>query len=397
MSIDTEIEGKPGTLQTLATWLTGDLATGLDDAADEAARARSVGSSWGGDAGSAFDTRTRTASERIEELAADAKAAGRQIGDFADELKICQDDMRDLRERARGADLSVSGFVVADPGPGPDRPPSAPMLFSDAQATAHESAVRAYDAHQAKIEAYNDCVTEHDRVRRRHHTACTALQDMVTARTHVSNGLNVGAILGSTAAAHQLDRYRGRLSAQLPHLRTLEERALRRMANSPKVGSPEWDQAKRDWERATRNTADTTRGLDSADQRMTKTKLAGKALGPLATGFGIYSDMQDGESATQAVVSQGGGALAAFGAGAAAGAVVGSFIPVPVVGTAAGALVGGVAGLFASGAVDGAIDAVWDDGLGAAAGGAWDGLKGTAGGLKDGATGLVKGIGGLFG
>jgi len=49
-----------------------------------------------------------------------------------------------------------------------------------------------------------------------------------------------------------------------------------------------------------------------------------------------------------------------FGASVAAGAAIGTLIPVPVVGTAVGAVGGAAVGVFASGAVD----SLWQNGLG---------------------------------
>lgn len=54
----------------------------------------------------------------------------------------------------------------------------------------------------------------------------------------------------------------------------------------------------------------------------------------------------------QAVASGGAGFLASVGAGAATGAVIGSFVPIPGVGTAVGAVIGAGVGIFTSGAVD---------------------------------------------
>lgn len=59
-----------------------------------------------------------------------------------------------------------------------------------------------------------------------------------------------------------------------------------------------------------------------------------------------YSDNQRKASAGYAVVTEGGGAVAGGLVGAHYGAVAGSFIPIPVVGTVGGALIGGAIGAF---------------------------------------------------
>jgi len=82
--------------------------------------------------------------------------------------------------------------------------------------------------------------------------------------------------------------------------------------------------------------------LESKDARF------GLKAGGAITLAGIAYDIHNGKPVDQAIVSGGVG----FGASVAAGAVIGSVIPVPVVGTAVGALGGAVVGIFASGAVD---------------------------------------------
>ncbi len=93
-------------------------------------------------------------------------------------------------------------------------------------------------------------------------------------------------------------------------------------------------------------------------------------------------------------MSNGGGFAASVIAGAATGAVVGSFIPVPGVGTAVGAVVGAGVGVFTSGAIDSLFEDgpdvmdAWDAGL--------ESLGDTGGAIADGVGGLVDGVGGLF-
>jgi uncharacterized membrane protein len=76
----------------------------------------------------------------------------------------------------------------------------------------------------------------------------------------------------------------------------------------------------------------------------------------LAAG-GIAYDIANGKDFDQAIVSGGVG----FGASVLAGAAIGTAIPVPIVGTAVGALGGAVVGVFASGAVD----SLYENGIGA--------------------------------
>ena len=83
MSVDTQIQGSPGSVEGAADWLRDQLATALGQAADRANDARR---------------------------------------DASGSLRRCQDMMSDVRSTARGKGLTVTGFVVQDPGVGPSRP-----------------------------------------------------------------------------------------------------------------------------------------------------------------------------------------------------------------------------------------------------------------------------------
>lgn len=94
---------------------------------------------------------------------------------------------------------------------------------------------------------------------------------------------------------------------------------------------------------------------DAAKAKLPGTlKVGGKMLGGAGVALGIASDLDRGESVTQAVVSQGSSLLA----GMATGAIIGSAIPIPVVGTVVGAVVGAGVAI----AADGAVDSLFENG-----------------------------------
>jgi RHS repeat-associated protein len=105
---------------------------------------------------------------------------------------------------------------------------------------------------------------------------------------------------------------------------------------------------------------------------------------------GIGYDIATGKDPVQAVAAGGGG----FAASVLAGAMIGSFIPVPGVGTAVGALGGAVVGTFTSGA----IDSLFEDGLdaGAALGRGFEAVGDTGKAIGGGVMKVAEGIGGLF-
>ena len=82
-------------------------------------------------------------------------------------------------------------------------------------------------------------------------------------------------------------------------------------------------------------------------------------------GYGIASDWEE-EGAAQAITSNAVPAAASILAGTASGAylggVVGSFIPIPGVGTAAGVVVGAAVGTVVGAFTSGAIDSLFDSG-----------------------------------
>jgi RHS repeat-associated protein len=105
---------------------------------------------------------------------------------------------------------------------------------------------------------------------------------------------------------------------------------------------------------------------------------------------GIGYDIATGKDPVQAVAAGGGG----FAASVLAGAAIGSFIPVPGVGTAVGALGGAVVGTFTSGA----IDSLFENGLdpGKALDRGVEAVADTGKAIGGGVMKVAKGIGGLF-
>ncbi|WP_143033692.1 hypothetical protein [Nocardioides sp. YR527] len=131
---------------------------------------------------------------------------------------------------------------------------------------------------------------------------------------------------------------------------------------------------------------------------------AGKVLGPLGLGLGLYNDYQEGETGTQIVVSQGVSAAAGIGAGAGAsmltgmavGAAAGSVVP--GLGTAVGAVVGTAVGAGIAIFSDGAIDSLFENGpdVGKALNEGWKSLEDTGEAIGDGVSGAIDAVGGLF-
>ncbi len=105
---------------------------------------------------------------------------------------------------------------------------------------------------------------------------------------------------------------------------------------------------------------------------------------------GIAYDIHSGKDPVHAVTAGGVG----FAAAVATGALIGTAIPVPVVGTVAGAVVGAGVGIFTSGMVDG----LFEDGpdVGAAASRGWEAVTDTGRAVAGAPAALAGTVSGWF-
>lgn len=418
MSVDTEITGQPASVSAAATWLRDRLATELKQASDRLNEARrDAQSSWDSEAGGQFAASMTQGRNAVDDLERAARKLGEDLDDFAGRLRACQDDMQDVRSEAAAAGLSVSGFVIADPGPGPARPPDG-FVGTEAEVAAHHQRVAAYDAHQQLILAYQRAAGEAARIDRQYATACRDLQEQYTPGQHASWIVTVGDVLGSTAEAAlgvSLVAKRSKLYGRAGELLDDAKRAIDDLQSHPeRYLKRRWlffrtlDEARLDADRlAIQGKLDEADELLRRSSQLDEARLprylgrAGKVLGPLGIGLGVYNDYQEGESNVQIAVSQGGSALAGIGAGAATGAAVGATVGsvFPGVGTVVGAGVGTIVGAGVAIFTDGAIDSLFENGpdVGEAFDAGVDALEDTGSAIVDGVSSVGGAIGGLFG
>lgn len=413
MSVDTEIEGSPSSVQGVATWLRQTLAAALDTAADAANDARSAAlGSWNGEAGYDFLGVVRKLRTSGDDLAGAARSMAGDLDGFAASLTRCQSDMADVRSTARDAGLTVSGFVVQHPGDGPARPPDN-FVGTEAEVAAHDERVAEYNAHQEKLTAYAAAQTEASRVDRVYETACRSLQDQYTPGQHASWLLTLAEAVGEGAAAGVASQVANRANALRTQAQGLLDESARAIAdlqaNPDRYMRRRWlffktlDTARLEADRlAITGKLDEAQDLLARSNAIGESRLAanlgrlGKALGPIGLGLGVYNDYAEGETAPQIATSQGVSFLAGMGAGAAVGAGVGSVVPVAgtAVGAVAGTLVGAGAAIFS----DGAIDSFFENGpdVGEALSAGVGALGDTAGAIGDGLGSAASTVGGWF-
>lgn len=421
MSVETEIVGSPSSIRGAATWLRGSLEPKLTAAADAANGARRTAEmSWESVAGEEFTDIARRMRDSSDDLAGAAKKMAEDLDDFAEKLSRAQEQMGDVRSTARGKGLTVVGFVVQDPGAGPDRPP---MTFEGTpeEVEAYEGRVAAYNAHQELLWAYQDAETEAARIDRYYATACRDLQNEYLPGTHAAWILTLGDIVGDGAAGAigaSIGARQSRLAASAQDLVTEATRAIDDLQAHPeRYMKRKWfffqtlDEARLEADRlAIQGRLDEAQDLlrqadELADSRALRyLGRAGKVLGPLGFGLGVYNDWQEGETTTQIAVSQGVstglGVAAGVGASALTGAAMGAAFGsvVPVAGTAVGAVVGTVIGAGVAIFADGAIDSLFENGPDV--GEAWDegvdALADTGDAIVDGLSSAGETIGGWF-
>lgn len=389
MAIDTEIEGSPGSIEAAADWLRSTLGKAVSSSADKLASARSTAAAdWDGEAGEAFVARAGSAVSKVDVLESSATSVASRLETYASRLRSFQGRMADIRAKARAAGLSVTAFVIADPGAGPanpGEPPAGPI--SPAAADAYDASVAAWNAHQDKIRAYNAAATAAGEVRTELAAQTVALQDEYTGLEGPDWVLNAADIAGGLAGG-VMEFNSSALRGTSDYLaRQAQDYLARIRANPGAFTNADLNY----WDDVARNADDVARNAD--DLARTSKSFPLKLGGALAVA-GIGLDIASGEDPVQAAASGGGGFLASVAAGAGTGAVVGSFVPIPGVGTAAGAIVGAGVGIFTSGA----IDSLFENGpdVGAAFDSGLDALADTGEAIGDGVGAVVDGIGGLF-
>lgn len=349
MSIDTHVEGDPDSVRQVARWLRDRLAQTAEVAADGVFLARNrIDAAWDGPASEAAVPRLTAGAEGASKLSAAAREQAQQIDDFASALEKAGLMMAGARHDAAAAGLIVVGDVIEEPS-------------SEDLAVAYGNALdTARSARDVEREAAEALTT-------------------VWTNPYV-DWFFVATELVDAAAMSVVDVQVWALADKAKWLDAESERYFELARNAPE-GTPA-AVVYRDLDYAQTTAA---RAIDVAetaeDLGKRATRVSTRVGGGLAVA-GVAWDIYNGKPADQAIVSGG----ASFAASVAAGAAIGTFIPAPVLGTVAGAGVGAVVGIFTSGAVD----TLYEDGIGSAGDAVvdgWDALYDTGASIGDLATG----------
>lgn len=345
MPIDTEIKGNVESIRSAANWVGDSLASGITDAVSQIYAARnSADAGWRGEAAEAFRAKVTAGARKGDTFAKDAKSMAQSFDDVAADLQGAQRELERIRGDAASAGLRVDGHAIQDPGPAPPDAGAAPTgeAATPAAMAAHGEAVQAQNAHAEKVKAYKKAQADAEDVRRKWQGSVEAVNKKSNAAA-AQGWFSVGdAALRHVGAMH--DGYTGVVTDRKGMYRNLDR------ANA------------------------STRAASAAADDAAKAQRAGKSFGLKAGGAlavaGVAYEISQGKDPVQAIVS----GAAGFGASVAAGAIVGSAIPVPVVGTVAGAIVGAGVGVFTSGMVD----SLWENGIGEVGGAIEDGAQAVA-------------------
>ena len=113
MALDTEVPGSPASVRSASTYLSSSLRPAVDRGADALVASRGLAmSDWGGDSGPEFSGQMRLGIQRTEDLSTAVTQAAGALDDFAAALERAQGRMAEIRSTARGAGLTVHGFVI---------------------------------------------------------------------------------------------------------------------------------------------------------------------------------------------------------------------------------------------------------------------------------------------
>ncbi|WP_338890593.1 hypothetical protein [Rhodococcus sovatensis] len=349
MSIDTHIDGDPESVRQVARFLRDRLAPAVEESADTVFAARNrIDGAWDGPASEKAIPKLTAGAEGALKMSAAARDHAQKIDIFADGLQKALDMMAGARIDAAAAGLFVVGDVIEEASSG------------------------------AVAVAYGQALDTADAARTVEREAAGALAGVWT--NPYVDWFFVATELVDAAANSVVDVQVSALTQKSAWLVSESRKYVDLALNAPE-GTPA-SVVYRDLDYASTTAARAVDVAETAEDLASKSERVSSRLGGGLAVAGVAWDIYNGKPAGQAIVSGG----ASFATSAAAGAAIGTLIPAPVLGTVVGAGVGAVVGIFTSGAVD----TLYEDGIGSAGDAVvdgWDALYDTGASIGDLATG----------
>lgn len=369
MSLETRLDGDPEALLAVADWLRGSLGSTAESAGTSVFRQRShLASAWEGAAGEAFGRRATTLGASCDRLQEQASGVARDLDVLAAAMRRAQRGLEGVRADAAAAGLRVAGTLVLEPTPVAAPAPQSGEVTAQ-QAIAHEQATQRYEAYQEQVAAWNRAVADTDQ---RLEDWSKALDRAASVwRDHAADlvGLAQDLMVGTYSAA-LVSRLAPVLAGEAAEQLTTARQLAAHADEMLKDGRLLTGTADGYYDLLDRSAAADARAAQYAeaakDPKLPKgVKGVGGVLGVVTTGYGIHSDIEDGESPEQAVASNVGGTLAGIGAGAASGAAIGAAAGtvVPGAGNVVGAVGGAIVGTGVGIVTSGAIDSMFENGV----------------------------------
>ncbi len=342
MPIDTQIAGAPDQIIALGTSLSSTLHHALTDQRYSLAGPRNAYRDiWQGPAGEQVADATSDLIDDADHLLDAFRTVGDAVTRFGERLHDIHASMRGYLAAARARGLTVNGSLIEDVAP------LMPMAYSS-DGPIPASVTAAYDAHRARVDAFNEIAASVDSTVSSYVDACQTLTD--TIGDVVDGGWLADLVLAGAPGSLSFlgDDVLGPLSRRVGRSRAISD--LLQGLNGDAMGD------------MMRHLFASVNGLSDRSVLAGLADLSNKSGGALDRYLvvaGILSGLEDGESLQQAVVSEGGGWLAGTaataGTYAGAGALFGSSVgPLGTVAIGGAALVTGIGvGLFTSSTIDG--------------------------------------------
>ncbi|HET6481056.1 MAG TPA: hypothetical protein VFG35_13610, partial [Actinoplanes sp.] len=239
MSIDTRLDGDPGSIRASADWLGKQLSAAVDQTVTDLFAVRDQAETgWRGDAGPAFHGKMDTSGRSVDNLRADVDSVAGAFNSYADDLTTAQAGMDRARGIAIDGGLELQGTTILDPGAGPTVPAAPPTTATAEQVQGYNAQVTAYHTHQTKLTAYAQAQGQATWTREigdfAKDTLNNVIGDLKAKPVIVAAGFANEGVIGALAAKH-VGILKGQAQAFREESETAKARYLKASGGSPEA------------------------------------------------------------------------------------------------------------------------------------------------------------------